>query len=163
SASSSTPVMSAAPASSLASSGTSSSVSKTVFTAPAEGLLRVSADVLARSNKRSRLGLVVVVLALAGGGVWFYLNRSSGSTGVVIQPRRLGRVRRREPRHARGALEAARASERAPPVRVRRSDVDRDVVQGRSRPDLEPRGAQGRLGWRSGAARAQLRGRRGED
>jgi hypothetical protein len=69
---------------SLASSG--SSVSKTVFTAPAEGLLRVSADVLARSNKRSRLGLVVVVLALAGGGVWFYLNRSSGSTGVVIRP-----------------------------------------------------------------------------
>jgi FHA domain len=79
---SSAAAISAAPAAS--GTATSSGLGKA---APVEGLLRVSAEVLARSSKRSRLGLIVVlVLALAGGGLWFFLNRSSGASATLVRP-----------------------------------------------------------------------------
>jgi len=50
------------------------------------GNVRVSADVIARSKKRSRLGLIVVlVLALAGAGAWFYLNRSAHASPSLVR------------------------------------------------------------------------------
>ncbi|MBI5362113.1 MAG: FHA domain-containing protein [Planctomycetes bacterium] len=43
-----------------------------------DGLQRVSADVLARSKKVSRPGLIVVALLVVAGGTWFWLNRGGG-------------------------------------------------------------------------------------
>jgi hypothetical protein len=52
----------------------------------AEGLIRVSAEVLARSKKRSRLGLVVVaVLAVVGGGAWYFLNHAGGGKVALVR------------------------------------------------------------------------------
>ena len=49
-----------------------------VTTGP-DGVDRVSAELLARSKKRSFAGgLVVLALAAAGGGLWWWLNRSGG-------------------------------------------------------------------------------------
>jgi hypothetical protein len=69
-----------------ASSPLPASTMKVAGAGTADGLLRVSADVIARSKKRSRLGLVVVlVLALAGAGAWFYLNRSTHASPSLVR------------------------------------------------------------------------------
>jgi hypothetical protein len=54
---------------------------------PADGVVRVSQEDLARSGKRSRKGLLLVAaLALAGGGLWFQLNHAQGSSGTAVRP-----------------------------------------------------------------------------
>lgn len=59
-----------------------SPVSPTVVATAPDGLVRVSAEVLAKSKKRSFSGAVVVaVLALVGVGLWWFFNRSSGGNG----------------------------------------------------------------------------------
>jgi hypothetical protein len=83
------PAHSAAPSPAVAAPTvlTQTTATRTVFVAPAEGLLRVSADVLARSSKRSRLGgVIVLLLAVGGGAVWYFLNHSSHGSGVQLRP-----------------------------------------------------------------------------
>lgn len=50
-----------------------------------DGMRRVSADVVARSRRVSRPGLIVVALALVAGGVWWYLGQSSGGKGPTLR------------------------------------------------------------------------------
>ena len=52
----------------------------------AEGVDRVSADVIARSKKVSRPGVSVLILLVLGGGVWWYLNKSGKSGTQAVRP-----------------------------------------------------------------------------
>ncbi|MBK7641759.1 MAG: FHA domain-containing protein [Planctomycetes bacterium] len=51
-----------------------------------EGLERISPELLARSRKVSKPGILVFVLAVAGAGVWWWLNRSARAPEATVKP-----------------------------------------------------------------------------
>lgn len=61
-------------------------VEPAAMTLKGDGLERISPELLARSRKVSRPGLIVVALALAGGGVWWWLNRSGSAPAATVKP-----------------------------------------------------------------------------
>lgn len=50
-----------------------------------DGMRRVSAELVARSKRVSRPGVIVLALALVAGGVWWYLGQSSGGKGPTLR------------------------------------------------------------------------------
>lgn len=61
------------------------SLAKTKEIPAPDGVQRVSAEVMARSKRVSRPGIVVVALLAVAGGVWWFLNRGGQASGPALR------------------------------------------------------------------------------